>query len=51
MHLFCLSEMTNDCLAALEMCCSPAVLGILELLVSKFSFLYNGTTCYAGVSL
>ncbi|XP_006801451.1 gasdermin Eb [Neolamprologus brichardi] len=28
-----LDEMTNDCLAALEMCCSPAVLGILELLV------------------
>lgn len=44
--VFCLSEMTNDCLAALGMCCSPAVLGILELLVSKSS-----TTCYAGVSL
>lgn len=28
-----LDEMTNDCLAALGMCCSPAVLGILELLV------------------
>lgn len=33
--LFCLSEMTNDCLAVLRMCCSSAALQALELLVSE----------------
>lgn len=31
----CLSEMTNDCLAVLRMCCSSTVLQALELLVSE----------------
>lgn len=37
----CLSEMTNDCLALLGMCCSITVLQPLELLVSEVSF-YKG---------
>lgn len=44
----CLSEMTNDCLAVLRMCCSPTVLQALELLVSKVRSYkaYSATTCY-----
>lgn len=47
----CLSEMTNDCIAILGMCCSLYVLPCLELLVSKaflFYFLqkFNTLTCY-----
>lgn len=36
----CLSEMTNDCIAVLGMCCSLSVLPDLELLVSKVSLFF-----------
>lgn len=44
----CLSEMTNDCLADLRMCCSSTVLQALELLVSKFKLFkaFHATTRY-----
>lgn len=44
---FCLSEMTNDCLAVLRMCCSSTVLQALELLVSEVTPFkaYRATAC------
>uniref|UniRef100_A0A7N8YF63 Gasdermin Eb n=1 Tax=Mastacembelus armatus TaxID=205130 RepID=A0A7N8YF63_9TELE len=45
----CLSEMTDDCLAALGMCCSPTVLQTMELLVSECTGLTARTDVFENI--